>query len=230
MRKNLILQFYIMILLLFSASIFTYGTDNVGEGGGQNQDEALTLITCSIQNDQKDVPVNSVIQLQFSKNVVNMAVAESNKKAIMLTDHEGDVVPVQVQMGDDQVDPTIKRLIKVAPESMLKQGETYILTIQNGFMSKSGTTLKEPINIRFETEAAKTKVENNSSNIDQLEKSAAELNATNGATDVTDSALNETQEPTKGMERTNHNWIYFSIACFATAIALLFVYFHRRSR
>jgi len=237
MRNKLILSFFVILLLLFSAPACSFGADQVGEGGGQNQDEPLKLVSSSILNNQQNVSVKPVIQLEFSKNVVNMTVAENNKKAFLLTDKKGETVPIQIQMGDDQVDPTIKRLIQIVPEKELNQGETYTLTIQQTLTAKSGAALPEAVRITFETDGGGIKAGNDNSedsaagNVENSEQ--PEFSDQTLIKDETENAtqpdVSDNQNLPASNEKTNR-WIYFSAACFAGAVLLFGVYFYRRRK
>ena len=69
---------------------------------------AVGLDTASIEDGQSDVPVDVVIELTFTNNVVNKSVAQSNAASIALTS-EGEGVPVIIDMADDPIEPEIGR-------------------------------------------------------------------------------------------------------------------------
>ena len=120
------------LLLCLTVSAFAEGGSGDGSGGGK--DKPLTLESSSIANGAQNVPVNPEIVLGFSKNVVNISVKENNKNCFSMIDSKGNSVPVDIIMGDDQVNPTqeIKRTITVKPAVSLDPGETYLLKISYG--------------------------------------------------------------------------------------------------
>lgn len=233
MRKKFFFGFFILLLVLLSVSFYSYGIDGEGEGGGQNQDEPLVLVTCNIQNNQPDVPADAVIQLEFSKNVVNLSVAENNKKRILLSDEKGSSVPIEIQMGDDQIDPTVKRKITIVPEKELEQGKSYQLTIESGFMAKSGARLPSPIIIPFQTEGAEIAVENSSLSKESEINSGDASAAPDDMAGVTDSGVSNMPESSKGEEeidKADNLLLYFSVGCFSAAILLAAIYLYRRRK
>ena len=72
-----------------------------------------------------------------------------------MTDENGNSVPINVEMGDDQIDPSIKRIITIVPQSALKPGTTYLLKIGGGITSKSGVSIGRDSYISFTTEGKK---------------------------------------------------------------------------
>ena len=141
MIKKSILLFTLILLMMSSIYCFTtqfsWALEGVEDGSGQNQEEGLVIVNCNVKNGQNDVPVDGNIDLEFNKNVVNMTVAENNKKCFSLLDQNGMSIPIQVIMGDDQVDATIKRLITVDPTENLAFGESYSLIISKDFTAKN---------------------------------------------------------------------------------------------
>ena len=114
-------------------------------------DNPVSLDTSSVADGQKDVPVDVVIELAFTNNVVNASVAENNAACISLACGNEDV-PVEIIMADDQVEPNLKRIISVAPKSNLEEGKTYTLTISGKLTAKNGNSIGEDTRITFTTE------------------------------------------------------------------------------
>lgn len=196
-------RLFLILMIIFAASVSSFGLDGDGEGGGQNQDDPLILVTCNIQDNQTGVPIDTKIQLEFNKNVVNMTVAENNKKCITLSGEEGNVVPIGIQMGDDQVDPTIKRLITIVPGAALEEGKTYTLTISGDFRAKNGTSLGVPIILSFQ--AGRTEEGQASEKGDDIKASASTDSGIISEPRTSEEALNTTAEGLSGdlSERTN---------------------------
>gem|GEM_PF-5951405 len=146
---------FLMTLILISAlAVSAYAGDGAGDGSGGGSGEPLTLISSSVPDGAENVATDETITLTFSKNVVNFTVRDSNKACFSMQDAAGTAVPVSVIMGDDQVDPSIRRIIQVTPVSALSPGSVYILTISGSVTSKSGVSLGQDIPITFTTASA----------------------------------------------------------------------------
>lgn len=141
-------------LLTFACAAFAEGGNGDGTGGGK--DKPLALETSSVINGAQNVGLSPEIVLNFNKNVVHFTVRENNMKCFTMTDGSGKSVPVEVIMGDDQVDPSIKRIVTVKPKSALEPGTVYMLKISKSLTSKSGVSLGKDTYISFTTEAKTT--------------------------------------------------------------------------
>lgn len=224
----------LILLLTLAASGFSFAEG--GEGGGQNQEEPLILAHCNISDGLTEVPVDTAIQLEFSKNVVNMAVSEKNKKCITLSGENGSNVPLKVQMGDDQIDPSIKRIITVIPESPLTAGAKYDLRISGELRAKSGAVLGSPIVIAFQTAGISDTDGAAASKKQEIGEPPESGSLTAGA--ISSGALSEGNAenadtngrnrdiPKKGIEPLQ----VFSAGCFTAAAILLVLYIVKRRK
>lgn len=194
----------IILLLIFSLSMtVAYGEDGEGEGGGANKDKPLTLVSSSIANGQKDVSISPRITLEFNKNVVNMSVASNNKSCFSMSSESGEAVAVTAEMGDDQVDPTVKRIITVVPQSNLKSGVKYTLTISGKLKAKNGTTVGQATSISFTTAGVKESQAPTENKVAVKEISGEEKTETEKINLTTDQAIKETTEDS--IEDTDEN-------------------------
>lgn len=145
----------IISLLLVFAMLFAFTpmafADGDGSGTGGGKDEPLGIVSSNPANNQKNVARNTEIVLEFSKNVVNMAVSENNLKCFSLKTKAGKTAAIKVVMADDQINPEGKNTIKILPVGKLKAGTTYVLTISSKLKSKSGATLGKDKKITFTT-------------------------------------------------------------------------------
>ena len=141
------------LLCMSALSAFAAGGNGDGTGGGK--DQPLVLASSSITNGAENVSQTPRIVLTFSKNVVHFTVRDNNKTCFSMTDENGNSVPINVEMGDDQIDPSIKRIVTIVPQSALKPGTTYLLKIGGGITSKSGVSIGRDSYISFTTEGKK---------------------------------------------------------------------------
>ena len=147
----LLLSFWLLCMSALSA--FAAGGNGDGTGGGK--DQPLVLASSSVTNGAENVSQTPRIVLTFSKNVVHFTVRDNNKTCFSMTDENGNSVPINVEMGDDQIDPSIKRIVTIVPQSALKPGTTYLLKIGGGITSKSGVSIGKDSYISFTTEGKK---------------------------------------------------------------------------
>ncbi len=145
--KRLLRALSIALLLFLSMSLAALGG---GDGSGGGQGNPLTLEACSVPDGSTDVPCDVEIVLTFSKNVVHFTVRDGNMQCFRLYDSAGNKVPIEVLMGDDQVDPSIKRIVTVAA-SGLTPGEAYTLLVSAAMTSKSGANMESDVSVHFTT-------------------------------------------------------------------------------
>jgi LPXTG-motif cell wall-anchored protein len=142
---------FVLALSLFAAAAGGNGSGG-GEGGGQ---ELPTLQSSSVENGATDVPVNLAnIVLQFTNNVVNMTVKDNNVGCFSLKDSTGKAAAISVEMGDDQVDPSIKEVVTLKLGETLKADETYTLTVRGALKAKNGNTMGKDATVSFTTAKA----------------------------------------------------------------------------
>ena len=137
------------LLILLSGTVTAFAGGGNGDGTGGGKDKPLELASSSIANGAQNVSQNPEIVLTFTKNVVHFTVRDNNKTCFSMTDSSGKAVPINVLMGDDQVDPSIKRIVTIKPQSSLTPGETYLLKIGGGITSKSGVSIGKDSYIAF---------------------------------------------------------------------------------
>lgn len=152
-KRSFCILFLIIAVLMSTAIVFAEGD---GSGNGENRDKPLALDSSVPANGAAGVAIDTDVVLTFTKNVVNMAVREQNKTCFTLKTKDGKTVPINVITGDDQIDPTIKRIIRVAPKEKLQQGTSYVLYI-NPLTAKNGTSMQGPTQISFTTKQTQAK-------------------------------------------------------------------------
>jgi|GEM_PF-5284695 len=143
-----ILFLLVLSMCLSPVSVMASGAGD-GSGGGHN--EPLTMESSSIKDGEENIALQPEIKLVFSKNVVNIKVKDHNSKSISLVTSQGDIVPVEVIMEDDQIRPDKRREVVIKPKKRLNTNTKYVLNINTSFKSKSEISLKEPLKISFTT-------------------------------------------------------------------------------
>lgn len=142
-------KFWLVVLLSLLLCICTMSTVLADGGGGSNN--PFSLKTSIPEDGQKKVSIDSDIILTFSKNVVNILVKENNEKCLKLLDEDGQAIPIEIVMADDQVEREKRNDIILAPKESLGHGKTYKVVIAKDLMSKSGVTLEDEVTISFKT-------------------------------------------------------------------------------
>lgn len=135
----------LLMVLITSIGVFADGNG----GGGSNN--PFSLDTSMPAHQEKNVPVDSEIKLVFTKNVVNILVQENNMTCFKLQDENGQDVPVDIIMADDQIERDKKRDIILEPKSLLNEGAEYTIVIDSSLQSKSGQALEEDVILTFNT-------------------------------------------------------------------------------
>lgn len=93
-----------------------------------------------------------IIEFTFSKNVVNMMVTENNSKCFKITNKEdGNEVPLEVQMADDQIEREKRNNINLIIKENIESLKTYQIVISPELESKSGEKLGEELILEFMT-------------------------------------------------------------------------------
>lgn len=151
--KKIIILLPIIFCLAFLA-IPALAGDGDGSGGGKN--EPLRLDFSVPADGAYNVAVKADITLTFTKNVVYMTVKDANSKCFTLSAADGNMVPIEVKMADDQIEPEKKRIVVIHPENELVPGIAYKLIIAPDFKAKSGASLGKKVELSFKTAAAAT--------------------------------------------------------------------------
>ena len=111
----------------------------------------LTLLSSSVTNGARGVPLNPIIQLNFTKNVVNFLAARQNAACYHLVDGEGNSIPIRVIVPDDQMQQDVKRSVFIVPAENLRPDTIYTLAVDNTLISKNGDRIDDAHNIVFKT-------------------------------------------------------------------------------
>lgn len=165
-----------LLTILFILVISCYGlvyAEGDGSGGGEHREDPIVIASSNIKDGDTGVSVNTKIVLEFNKNVVNIRVAENNKNCFSILDELGRQVNLSVSMGDDQIDPSAKRIITVIPNTSLQKGTKYQLIVSGNLTAKNGVSLVTPITISFFTEGKKElALDEDKKNVEKLSSTA----------------------------------------------------------
>ncbi len=122
-----------------------------GDGTGGGKGEPLSLVSSNPYDGQQDVALPLLITMTYSKNVVNMMVSENNLKCFSLYAADGSMVPIDVIMADDQIEPEKKNDVSLKPLQDLKHNTAYTVKVSSALKSKSGVTLAGDLTVNFIT-------------------------------------------------------------------------------
>lgn len=111
----------------------------------------LFINECTPVDGSSNIPTDTEIKINFSKNVVNLSVKDTNLKCFSMKDNEGNVADVNVVMADDQIDRENRNDIILVPVNGLEEEKEYTITISSNLTAKNGNTLGEEKTITFST-------------------------------------------------------------------------------
>ncbi|WP_027400401.1 Ig-like domain-containing protein [Anaerovorax odorimutans] len=218
-------QIMLILCLIFSLTILANAEDGNGNGGGENRDIPVGIVSSNVADGQVDVPVDININLEFNKNVINISVAENNKSCFSLEDENGNNIDISIAMGDDQIDPTVKRLITVVPKENLEAGIKYTLTISENFTAKNGVSLEKPISLTFTTLKENIINETSDKNLTNSQNvTESSMKVTKESLSVTKAGISEDKKDTQKVNMIK----ILSIVSIIISFILLIVYFIMR--
>ena len=122
-----------------------------GNGTGSNADIALTIVSSSIKSGDTNVPLNPTVDLQFNKNVVNVAVKSNNSKCFHLVDSKESPVTIKIIFPDDQLRQDYREHIFITPEQRLAPDSKYTLYIDQTLQAKNTKPMDDTKRIVFTT-------------------------------------------------------------------------------
>lgn len=123
-----------------------------GENSGSSSEKTPLVLEQSFPVDNDlGVAVDAIITLTFSKNIVNMSVADNNLLQFMLKEVGGEDVAIDVFLTDDQVEREKRNDATITPIEPLKEDTDYELIVNKELSSKSGVLLADDLVINFST-------------------------------------------------------------------------------
>ena len=136
---------------VFASASRTENPDIIYGDDEDNPGRQLSLLSSSVMNGDRNAPLNPLIQLDFNKNIVNFTIARHNVTCYHLTDKEGNSVPINVILPDDQLQSRVKSSIFISPLEPLKPRTEYALIIDNDLTAKNGDYIDIAYKIKFTT-------------------------------------------------------------------------------
>jgi len=138
-----------LILTVILIAVFTLGTISaMAQDSGKNP---LVLEAFRMTDELNDEGQRSIIlELTFSKNVVNMEVSENNSKCFKVINREdGNEISVEVEMADDQIEREKRNNINLIINDGMESLKIYQIIISPELESKSGEKLGEELVLEF---------------------------------------------------------------------------------
>jgi hypothetical protein len=138
----------LFISLCLGPAVMAENGENSGSG---SEKTPLLLEQSSPADNDLGVAVDAIITLTFSKNIVNMSVADNNLLQFQLREVGGEVVAIDVFLADDQVDREKRNDASITPIKPFKEDTDYELIVNKELSSKSGVLLADDLVINFST-------------------------------------------------------------------------------
>lgn len=154
--RGKIFPLFLYLVFIFTLIIQPIFANGESEGKRNNP---LVLISGNPSDGAKDVPVQTEIILNFSKNIAHMTVRDGNIKCFSLVDAEGKSVQADIVIADNQVEPEKRKDVCLRPIHDLEPGATYTVIVAPSFQSKSEVKLGEELKISFTTAGDKIPVD-----------------------------------------------------------------------
>jgi hypothetical protein len=156
-RLPMVIGVVLTVILLLTLSIPLVFADNGGGGGGGTgggSEDPLALVSATPADGAVNVMQPLEIKLVFNKNVAHMSVRDANAEKFSLSAPNGVLVPLIVQIADDQIEPEKRDEVILIPKEQLASDTIYTIIISAGLESKSNTVLAQDIKLTFRTAAA----------------------------------------------------------------------------
>jgi hypothetical protein len=143
-RLPMVIGVVLTVILLLTLSIPLVFADNGGGGGGGTgggSEDPLALVSATPADGAVNVMQPLEIKLVFNKNVAHMSVRDANAEKFSLSAPNGVLVPLIVQIADDQIEPEKRDEVILIPKEQLASDTIYTIIISAGLESKSKTVL-----------------------------------------------------------------------------------------
>lgn len=186
----------ISVVLLLTTSVFS--------SAESANSKPISLDSASIKDGDTDIQVDPTIEFEFSGNIAEINLLESNKNLVHLVDENGDSLEISVIFPDTQTQRDFKKQMFVKPTSNLEEGKTYILVIDKGFSSKS-SSLEAPIVISFTTAEGEPDVTFISEKLEALKDNVREYKVNEPTTNAKTTTEATTTKVEEAAEETSSN-------------------------
>ena len=147
MKKIKSYSFLLFLVILFFALSFPGAAEQESSGKNPLFIQGYRMVDALNEEGNR----STEIELFFSKNVVNMMIHDNNKKCFSLFNEDEEIIPIEIQMADDQIDREKRNIIKIIAQKPLEPAKAYKMIISPELESKSGIKLGKQIEINFVT-------------------------------------------------------------------------------
>lgn len=146
---KIIFRFSVIIFLLF-LPLNVYGKTGGGNGDGTGSSHNKPMVHYTITvGGRADMAPDSDMIIAFTTNVVNLRVKDNNLACFKLYDNNDNPIEIDVIMGDDQVDRSIRHLVTIDPKDDLIPGENYYILVDKSLQSKNGEEMESEVKIDY---------------------------------------------------------------------------------
>ena len=122
-------------------------------------DGEFSLKSSTVVDGDSNVPLNVVIQLDFTGNVDDITVLPYNRNCFHLLDSNGQPVEILTIFPDTQMQDNYKEQVFITPHESLVPGSSYTLVIDKTLVTKKEMKLDRQYQIHFSTTADTTYIE-----------------------------------------------------------------------
>lgn len=109
----------------------------------------LNITYCGVVADGGFVPADTAILIKFSGNVADGSVKRSNQPKFRVYDSSENLVPVYVNVGEDDEGNAMSNTVSIIPAKNFTEGEKYIVYIEKGVKAADGAVLAETETFSF---------------------------------------------------------------------------------
>ncbi|MDD3364338.1 MAG: Ig-like domain-containing protein [Syntrophomonas sp.] len=158
-KKSRLWSIIIIAILSCALMALPLAAAGAGDGSGGGKNIALGLDASFPADGQKDVSLTGDIKLTFNKNVIFLGIRDANKTCFSLIASDGNKVPIEVIMADDQTTEGFekRRDISVRPVQKLQPGTGYVVKVSPQLQAKNGTSLGHEVTVNFVTAGVASK-------------------------------------------------------------------------
>ena len=154
--KKVLTSLFAGLMLITLTALPAFAGNGGGQGTGSEKDIPFTFTASSVKNGETNVPLNPAIDLEFNKNVVNIAVKGNNSKCFHLVNNKGKSSAIKIIFPDDQLRQEYKQHIFIEPVQNLAKNTKYTLYIDRTLRAKNLNSIDDAHIVTFTTGTSPT--------------------------------------------------------------------------